>query len=146
MPLTEPVARRSFVKKVTLKISQKWIENTCVGFTFLITFQDSDRSSCLEVFCKTGVLKRFSKFTGKPYVGVSFLRGQRPATLFKKRPQRRCCSVNFAKFIQISSFIEHLRWLLLLWDVKLVFLLAAQIGDYQIGDSCRLDIDAVFLI
>ena len=41
-----------------------------------------------EVFCKKGVLRNFSKFTG----------GLRPATLLKKRLWYRYFPVNFAKF------------------------------------------------
>ena len=37
-----------------------------------------------------------------------------PATLLKKRLQRRCSPVNIAKFLGTASFIkEHLQWLLL---------------------------------
>ena len=43
---------------------------------------------------------------------------QRPVTLSKKRLQHRCVPVNFKKFSRVSFFIEHLRWLLLYWQLK----------------------------
>ena len=36
-----------------------------------------------------------------------------PATLFKKKLQRRCFLLNFAKFLRTRFLIGHLRWLLL---------------------------------
>ena len=43
---------------------------------------------------KIGFLKNFTKFTGNACVGVSFL------IKLKKKLQRRCFSVSFAKFLQ----------------------------------------------
>ena len=40
-----------------------------------------------------------------------------PATLLKKRLWHRCFSVNFEKFLRTPFFIEHLRWLLLNWEI-----------------------------
>ena len=34
-------------------------------------------------------------------------------SLFKKRPWHRCFPVSFVKFLRISFFTEHLRWLVL---------------------------------
>ena len=39
----------------------------------------------------------------------------RPATLLIKRLWHRCFPVNFAKFLRIPFFTEHLWWLLLQW-------------------------------
>ena len=75
-----------------------------------------DRSSRPEVFCIRGVLRNFTKFTGK-HLCQTFLfnnvAGLRPATLLKKRLWRRCFPVNFVKFLRTPFFIEHLWWLLL---------------------------------
>ena len=76
----------------------------------------SNRSSHLEVFCKKGVLRRFTKFTRKHLCqSLLFNRvaGLRPATLLKKRLWHRCFPVNFVKFLRTFLHIEHLRWLLL---------------------------------
>ena len=70
------------------------------------------RSSQQEVFCKKGVLRNFSKFTGKhlcPRLFFNKVAGLRPATLLKKRLWHRCFPVNFAKFLRIPFFTEHLR-------------------------------------
>ena len=57
-----------------------------------------------EVFYKVDVLKHFR--SNRP---VRF----RPATLLKMKLWHRCFPVNFAKFLRIPYFTEHLRWLLL---------------------------------
>ena len=52
-----------------------------------------------------GVLRSFTKFTGKHLCQSSFFNkvaGLRPATLLKKRLWRRCFSANFV------NFLEHL--------------------------------------
>ena len=64
------------------------------------------RSSCPELFYKKGVLKTFTKFTGK------HLR-QRVSFLIKKRLWHRCFPMNFEKFLRAPFLTEHLRWLLL---------------------------------
>ena len=61
-------------------------------------------------------LKKFSKFAGKHVSQSLFFNnvaGLRPATLLKKRLWHRWFSVNFAKFLRTTFFIEYLRWLLL---------------------------------
>ena len=61
------------------------------------------RSSSLEVFCKKGVLRNFTKFTGKRLCQsliFNKVAGLRPANLVKKRIQHRCSPVNFAKFLR----------------------------------------------
>ena len=60
-----------------------------------------------EVFYKTAALKNFTVFSGSICIGVS---AWRPATLLKRRLQDRCFPANFAKFLGISIFIQHL-WL-----------------------------------
>ena len=67
-------------------------------------------------FIIKGVLRNFSKFTGKHLCQSLFsnkVAGLRPATLFKKRLWRRCFPVNFAKFLRAPFIVKHLRWLLL---------------------------------
>ena len=75
-------------------------------------------SSRPEVFCKKGILRNFTKFSGKHLCQSLFfnkIAGLRPATLLKKRPCHRFFLVNFAKFLITSFFIEHMWWLLLEW-------------------------------
>ena len=59
------------------------------------------RSSRPEVFYEKGILKSFTKFTGKHLYESFFsnkVTGLRPATLLKKRLWHRCFLVNFVKF------------------------------------------------
>ena len=75
------------------------------------------RSSRPQVFCKKGILKNFTKFTGKHLWQSLFfdkVAGLRTATLFKERLWHKCFPVNFVKFLRTSIFIEHLWWLFLL--------------------------------
>ena len=74
------------------------------------------RSSRPEVFCKKGVLRNFTKFTGKRLCQNLFFSkatGLKPATLLKKRPWHWCFPVNFTKFLRKPFYLEHLWWLLL---------------------------------
>ena len=74
-------------------------------------------SSRPEVLCKKGVLKIFTKFTGK-HLCQSLLfnkiAGLRPTILLKKRLWDRCFPVNFVRFPRAPFFIEHFWWLLLI--------------------------------
>ena len=70
-------------------------------FIFLKTCITYFRSSCPEVFCKEGVLRNFTKLTGKHLRLSLFLykaAGLRPVILLKRRLWHRCFPVNFAKF------------------------------------------------
>ena len=73
------------------------------------------RSSRPEVFCKKGVLRNFTKFTGKHLCQSPFLIKLQASglKLLKKRLWHTCFPVNFAKFLRTPFRTEHLRWLLL---------------------------------
>ena len=74
------------------------------------------RSSCLEAFCRKGVLRNFEKFTGKRLCQsllFNKVAALRTVTLLKKRFWYKYFPVNFSKFLKTPSIIEHLRWLLL---------------------------------
>ena len=62
------------------------------------------RSSRPEVFCKKGVLRNFTKFTGKHLCQSFFF--NRPATLLKKKLWHRCFPVNFVKFLR-TPFLQN---------------------------------------
>ena len=71
-----------------------------------------DKSSRLQVFCRKGVLRNFTKFTRKHlYQSLFFnnVAGLRPATLLKIRLCPSCFPVNFVKFLRKPFFTEHLR-------------------------------------
>ena len=59
------------------------------------------------MFYEVGLLKNFEKLTGKHLCQGFFflmkLRTIKPATLLKKRLQRRCFTVDFAKFLKAPS-------------------------------------------
>ena len=74
------------------------------------------RSSRPEVFCKKGVFRNFSTFTGKHLCQSLFfnkVEGLRSATLLEKRLWHRHFPVDFTKFLRTSFPTEHLSWLLL---------------------------------
>ena len=61
-----------------------------------------------------GVLKNFTKFTGKHLCqSVFFNKETLLKTLLKKRLWHRCFPVDFEKFLRTPFFIEHLWWLVL---------------------------------
>ena len=65
---------------------------------------------------KIGVLRNFTKFTGKYLCQRLFcneVAGRRPATLLKKSLWRRCFLVNFAKFLR-APFLQNTSGRLLL--------------------------------
>ena len=82
------------------------------------------RSSAPEVFCEKGVLRNFTKCTGKhPYQSLFFNKfaGLGPATILNRRLWHRCFPVNFAKLLWTPLVTEHLWWLLLsstTWNVS----------------------------
>ena len=69
------------------------------------------RSSRPDLFYKIGVVKNFGKFTGKRLCQSLFFNKIAGLRLLKKRLWHRCFPLNFAKFLRIPFFIEHLRWL-----------------------------------
>ena len=69
----------------------------CFGIFQNIHIKNNFRSSRPEVFCKKGVPRNFTKFTGKP---LCF----RPAILLEKRLRYRGFPVNFVKFLRTPFF------------------------------------------
>ena len=69
------------------------------------------RSSRPEVFCKKGVLRNFSKFTGKRLCQTLIFNkvaGQRLPTFVKREALTQVLPVNFVKFLGANFCIEHL--------------------------------------
>ena len=70
----------------------------------------------VEVFCKKGALRNFTKFTGKHLCQSFFFNkfaGLYYQTLLKNRFWHKCFPVNFAKFLRIS-FLQNISGRLLL--------------------------------
>ena len=75
-----------------------------------------DRSSHRRCSVRKGVLRNFTKFTGKHLCQRLFFNkvaGLRPATLLKKSLWHRCFPVNFAKFLR-TPFLQNTSGRLLL--------------------------------
>ena len=75
------------------------------------------RSSRLEVFCKKVVLGNSKNSEESTCARVSFLiklQALDSQFYLKKSLWHRCFPVNFVKFLRTQSFIQHLRWLLLI--------------------------------
>ena len=69
-----------------------------------------------EVFCKTGVLKNFAKFTGEHLCWGLFFNnatGLSPATLLKRTLRHGCFPANLAEFLRIH-FLQNTSGRLLL--------------------------------
>ena len=67
----------------------------------------TNRSSHQRCSIKKGVLRSFTKFTGKClYQSLFFnkVAGLRPATLLRKKLWHRCFPVNFANFLRTPFF------------------------------------------
>ena len=66
------------------------------------------------MFYKKGVLRNFTKFTGKHLCQSLFFNKVAvlsTSTLLKKRPWHSCFPVNFEKFLRTPFLTKHLRWL-----------------------------------
>ena len=86
-----------------------------------------------KVFCKKGVLRNFTKFTGKHLCQSLFFNkvaGLRAATLLKKRLGQRCFPVNFAKFLKTLFLQNTSVWLLLMSSI---FELWSELSLYKKG-------------
>ena len=87
-----------------------------INLTFLKPKASLYRSSRLQMFFETDVLKNFSIFTGKHLCRGFFFNkvaGLHAWDFIKKRLQYRCFPVNIAKFLRTAFIKQHLRWLLL---------------------------------
>ena len=71
----------------------------------------TDRSICVEVFCKKGVLRNFVKFTKKTPVLEFLLNKVAGKTLnfIKKGLQHRCFAMNFVKFFKNTYLVKSMR-------------------------------------
>ena len=84
------------ITMLSLRIVFQRKESSQANVTSLIS-SSKYRSSHQRFFMQKGVLRNFTKFTGKHLCLHLCLR---PATLLKKRLWHRCFLVNFAKFLR----------------------------------------------
>ena len=88
-------------------VYEKMSSSVPTSLVMLLAHVEKRSNSRSQMFSKTGVLKNFARFTGKNlYWRLSLIKFQdwRPAFLFKKRPKRRCFSVNLAKFLRTAFY------------------------------------------
>ena len=100
------------------------------NITCIPSWKDRFRSSQRRCSLRKGVLRNFSKFTGKHLCQRLYFNkvaGLRPATLLQKRLWHRCFPVNFEKFLRIPFLQNTSRRLLLpfhvisTWNTRSVF-------------------------
>ena len=76
--------------------------------TVLVVPVGKGSNSRSQMFCKIDALKNLAIFTGKHLAWRFFL-----INFIKKRHQHRCFSVNVAKCLSTSFYIEHIRFIIL---------------------------------
>ena len=97
--------------QVILCVQYSW--QLSITFSRKQKYKHECRSSRLDVFCKKGVLRNFTKFTGKHLYESPFFSGSLSFCIFiKKESLAQVFPVNFAKFLRAPFLTEHLRWLI----------------------------------
>ena len=103
----------SFLRKCPLQLPcfvfEKMSSSIPMLLVMLLAHIGKGSNSRSQMFSKTGALKNFAIFTGKNLCWSLFLikfQDWRPAFLFKKRLQRRCFSVNTAKFLRTAVLLK----------------------------------------
>ena len=79
-----------------------WIEPLLQMMLKQLDLKKRNKSTHLEVFCKKGALKNFTKFTEKHLCQSRFF--NKVAGPLKKRLWHRCFSMNFAKFLRLPFY------------------------------------------
>ena len=75
-----------------------------------LLFHCGSRRSHSEVFCKKAVFKNFVKFPEKLESHFDKVAGHHLSTLLENRPQHKCFSVNFARFLRTSILWNTCEW------------------------------------
>ena len=114
----------SNITRVNLNwVNKYWFNKSTPKFVYKENvFANTGKSSCQEVFCRKGVLRKFAELTGNTCTRVSwvflwifpkflwtsfFTEHLRPATLLKKTLWHRGVPVNFAKFLRTPFFLQN---------------------------------------
>ena len=103
-----------FTKDLTLQVE-------CIKYLLIF------RSSLPDVFCEKGVLRSFTKFTGKHLRRSLYFNKVADPTLLKQRLWHRYFPVTFAQFLRKPFLTEHLRWLLPFMIILVTLLLILKI-------------------
>ena len=110
------------------------------------------RSSHQMCSLRKGVLRKFTKFTGKHLRKSPFFNkvaGLRPATLSKNKPWHRCFPVNFAKFLRTHFLQNTSGWLLLLlgpWGFTYYLIFIANFAYYSLLQNFLPEKDHLLLV
>ena len=102
-----------FLRKFSLQspcfVFEKISSSIPMWLAMLLAHVGKSSNSRSQMFYKTGALKHFVIFTGKNLCWNLFLikfQDWRPASLFKKRFQRRRFSSNIAKFLKTAFLLK----------------------------------------
>ena len=79
-------------------------------YELILLFHCGSRRSHSEVFCKKAVFKNFVKFPEKLESHFDKVAGHHLSTLLENRPQHKCFSVNFARFLRTSILWNTCEW------------------------------------
>ena len=88
---------------------EKMSSSIPIFVVMLLALVGKRSNSRSQMFSKAGVLKNFAIFAGKNLCWSFFLiefQDWRPTFLFKKRLERRCFSVNIAKFLRAAFLLK----------------------------------------
>ena len=102
-----------FLRKFSVQspcfVFEKMSSSIPIWLAMLLAHVEKSSNSHSQMFYKTGALKHFVIFTGKNLCWNLFLikfQDWRPASLFKKRFQRRRFSSNIAKFLKTAFLLK----------------------------------------
>ena len=112
---------KTFVSNGRIKLAKNQVNAKQHTEAELLLFEyyshfSSTRSNHQRCSIQIGVLRNFTKFTGKHLCQSLFFNkvtGPRPATLLKKRLWHKCFPVKFTKFLR-TPFLQSSSWRLLL--------------------------------
>ena len=108
------------------------------------------RSSRPDVLCESGVLRNFTKFSGKHLCQSPFFNKVADLTLFKKETLAQVLSCKFCEIFKNTFFIKHHWWLLLFFfsDISVLPLFKFRIfniREVNFEDSTEIPKEESFL-
>ena len=106
--------KMSSSRQPTINTLQKGLKQIAHIFRYFIYISTNYRTSHRRCSIKKGVLKNFTKFTGRLLCQSLFFNqvaGLRPATLLKKDAPAQVFFCEFREIFKKTFITEHLRWL-----------------------------------
>ena len=120
------------------------ISTTLLSPFTLASWQQKNRSSCLQMFFKIGVLKNFVIFKRK-HLRRSLFLIKLQAIRLQKRLEHMYFPVNIAKFLRTAFVIEHLWCLFLKRTPSLSYLFIISIIDKLLYSNSHLLVGKTYL-